>query len=571
MAPAENKGRVASFWFWNDKLEQKKLLFQLRDIKSKGIDEVVVHARYGLPQGAYLSSDWFYHVGAVLKEAEELGMGVWIYDENNWPSGTADGRVTRNPEYAAKVCWEQNGRIEVRPADFRTKYEGHLYVDNLSKEATRAFISETHEQYYKRFPQYFGRTILGFFDDERGLYASFKDIEDAGTFPVSASLRHAHKELHGIPLKADILKIYGGQESANRQARLRFFQTTAQLYTENLKQIRDWCRQHEVLSIGHLLIEEDPLELVKTQADPFAALSAFDFAGYDLIGGFHPEKQILAARFAESVAKTYGKRIVMAETFGAFGNDLQAENMRDVLQWQAQNGTNKIVLHALYYSLKGDRKFECPPSLMKEPIWKEMPAVISDFQSKLKAIDHSSEFDAVYYPVKSIQAAYNPRDPRESRRIAKALAEKTSALYHQGIRFDLLDDLGVIKRLSQHGRLHVPRSTVMPIKTLQEIAEFSKDGGTVVFYDGKPRFAQEDSEQKVFDGLMDRINNGRTETILVARRQRRLNVWNVLEPLAASLDYKLWYSLPPRRADQYSRLKGAIGVISGYVTRRLAR
>lgn len=566
----ENQGRCMPLWIINDALEKDRLTYQLKDIKNHGIDEVIIHPRYGLPKETYLSNDWFWHVGVILKEAKELCMGIWFYDELNWPSGTAAGRVTTNPNFAAKVCWEQDGKVRVRQSKFRTAYDRFPYVDALSSLATQSFIDSTYEEYYQRFPEYFGDVIRGFYHDERGMYANFLNAVDKSTLPYSEDLETTHLQLHNIPFNTDVVNIYRGSDQAGREARLRFFQSTGDLYVGNLKRLQEWCNHHGVYFIGHLLIEEDPLELIKTQADPFRALSIFDIPGCDIIGGYHPEKQTLSAQFARSVAASYGKTAVHSEVFGAFGKNLTSEKMKEVLRWQVQNGTTVIVPHALFYSTSGDRAFECPPSLMNGPIWGEMPNLIKYFQSELAKKIESTERDAVYFPVKAIQSAYNPRNPEEAKKIANTLVETCSNLYRLRIPFAVLDDEGVNNRLSQHQRLYVPESTLMPLETLDQIAKFSNEGGNVIFSGGKPEFAEHESEQRSFEHAMEKINPDRTEEI-DGIPSRRLNIWKIIEPTAAAVDYKIWSRLSPAWADRYSRTKGKIEIATGYVSRRFIR
>ncbi len=558
------------FWFWNDRLENDKLLFQLRDIKQHGIDEVIIHPRYGLPHETYLNNDWFSHVGTVLKEAKTSGMGVWFYDELNWPSGTAGGRVTTNTDYAAKVCWEKDRNVRVREASFKTAYDRFPYADVLSPDATGSFIDSTYEEYYRRFPEYFGNTIRGFFHDERGMYANFLNFKDRGTLPYSETLQTLHRQLHNVPFDADVVNIYRGAGQESHQARLRYFQSAGELYAENIRRMRDWCNKRGVYFIGHLLIEEDPLELVKTQADPFGVLSIFDIPGYDIIGGFNPARQTLTAQYARSVASTHEKKGVFGESFGAFGQNLTTDKMREVLRWQAQNGTTTIVPHALFYSIRDDRSVECAPSLMEEPYWSEMPYLKEYFYSQLDRVGRREEQDAVYYPIKAIQSAYNPRHPQEAARVAKTLVEKCSGLYNQGIPFTVLDDVGVRKRLARHSRLHVPSSTIMPLETLEAIAGFSRNGGTTIFYGDKPQFPEHAQDQKIFDQTLGEINHGKVE-VRDSRPSRRRNIWNVIEPTTAALDYGIWYRLQPRWADRYAKLKGKISIATGYISRRFAR
>ena len=85
-------------WFWNGDLEPQELLRQMALMHQQGVLAFVIHARRGL-EVEYLSETWFARCGLVIEEAARLGMKLWIYDEDNWPSGYAGGRVLeRNPD-----------------------------------------------------------------------------------------------------------------------------------------------------------------------------------------------------------------------------------------------------------------------------------------------------------------------------------------------------------------------------------------------------------------------------------------------------------------------------------------
>ena len=45
---------MVPFWFWNDELKDEELIRQLKEMKDKGVYEVIIHARKGLTIG-YLS------------------------------------------------------------------------------------------------------------------------------------------------------------------------------------------------------------------------------------------------------------------------------------------------------------------------------------------------------------------------------------------------------------------------------------------------------------------------------------------------------------------------------------
>jgi len=88
---------LVPLWFWNARLDEAELRRQIAWMKEQHLTGFFMHARHGL-QTPYLSEDWWRCVRAAVETAAELGLEAHLYDEENWPSGTAGGRVTReNP------------------------------------------------------------------------------------------------------------------------------------------------------------------------------------------------------------------------------------------------------------------------------------------------------------------------------------------------------------------------------------------------------------------------------------------------------------------------------------------
>ncbi|MGC9354285.1 MAG: hypothetical protein ACP5D9_10630, partial [Mariniphaga sp.] len=82
--------RSAPLWDWNDLITEEGIDFQMKEFKKAGIGGVFVHPRPGLIT-EYLSADWFHLFDYTVQKGKELGMKVWIYDENSYPSGFAGG------------------------------------------------------------------------------------------------------------------------------------------------------------------------------------------------------------------------------------------------------------------------------------------------------------------------------------------------------------------------------------------------------------------------------------------------------------------------------------------------
>lgn len=93
-----NEWRGKPFWAWNGKLSEEELLRQVEVMDSMGFGGYFMHSRVGL-QTEYLGQEWFDLTNSVADYGEKRGMENYLYDEDRWPSGTAGGYVTQNPDF----------------------------------------------------------------------------------------------------------------------------------------------------------------------------------------------------------------------------------------------------------------------------------------------------------------------------------------------------------------------------------------------------------------------------------------------------------------------------------------
>jgi len=94
--------RGKPFWAWNGRLETDELRRQIGVLQQMGFGGFFMHARIGL-ETPNLGSEWFDAVRACVDEARKLGMEAWLYDEDQWPSGSASHQVTERPELRARA------------------------------------------------------------------------------------------------------------------------------------------------------------------------------------------------------------------------------------------------------------------------------------------------------------------------------------------------------------------------------------------------------------------------------------------------------------------------------------
>lgn len=217
--------RGKPFWSWNGELRGEELVRQAHIMKEMGLGGYFMHSRTGLIT-EYLGEDWFRLINEVADAAAQDGMEAWLYDEDRWPSGSAGGKVTIDPQYRMKSLvvtempldkyeagkppyalyvgkvdgidlWgyrELTGdlspeavraavdelaptyendpgewrvlRYDIVPNPCNSNYNGTTYIDTMSRKATDRFIELTHEAYREKCGDRLGTTIKGIFTDE---------------------------------------------------------------------------------------------------------------------------------------------------------------------------------------------------------------------------------------------------------------------------------------------------------------------------------------------------------------------------------------------------------------------
>lgn len=108
------------FWALNDECSDETMDSFIDAFVAGDTAAVSLHPRPGMLK-PYGGDEWFEFVQRTVERCAERGLGVWLYDEDPYPSGNAGGLVTRQrPDLRARAI----RRYEARPAT-----ESHdLYV-----------------------------------------------------------------------------------------------------------------------------------------------------------------------------------------------------------------------------------------------------------------------------------------------------------------------------------------------------------------------------------------------------------------------------------------------------------
>lgn len=501
---------IVPFWMWNDRLEKEEILRQLHEIKSKGMNQVIIHPRFGL-ETPYLSEEWFEAVSWVIEEAERRKMGIWIYDELNWPSGYAGGRVLEKyPDFQATHLVRNKDGFEKRKSSWKPAYsDTYYYIDVLNPRAVHSFIDEVYERYWQKFGRYFGKTILGFFTDEPGMYNNFAGV-DTDSIPWTDNLPEFFKKVNGYNLEERLDLIWKEADHRSIETRIDFWRTVSLLYQESyFRQLQSWCHQHGVLFIGHVLMEESLVDTAKTQGDFFSTMDFLDFAGYDLLNRLEP-KTIIAAKLAQSASKHLDLYGVCAETFGIFGWDLTKEEMAQVVRWQADMGLDVLLPHALYYSVRGERYDDCPPSFMVDKYWQDFDDFVKQVRSFIldRAGKEIEPMVGIYYPIETIWGYLHPSDTSKAELVDLVFKSISFTSYNIDLDFDYVNSAFMEgQRDIKYKYLILPKAEVLPLATLRRIAEFIDNGGEIVIVGAPPKFATKEKDQREFSKILESVSS----------------------------------------------------------------
>jgi len=473
------------FWFINGRVEQWHIAREFEMMREKGVREVIVHPRFGL-EVEYLSDDWFEIFAWCVREAKKRGMHVWIYDELNWPSGTAGMSVMRiNSDFQGKyLAVEAKPLSKIDLASFepglymaaanikgehvtKTREVGDLdalrgltgpwhifnctlgrdrcYVDTLSKDAVDCFRRVTYDEYYARFGDEFGKTIRAVFTDEPSIYWVSVGYDD-WNLPYTDDYFETFEQRYGYsPAPMIPYLFYPGREGTAFRA--DYWEHAGYLFNERYhRNLGSWCREHGVIYTGHNVYEEPLRYQIRFQGDMFGTMRAMDIPGVDHLG-----KQtlgnslisIIGHKICSSSAHVSGKARCMSESFGVMEWDTSFANLKRVTDWQYAQGINLLVPHAIYHTISGMTKRECPPSFFyQSPHWDDFEyfaGYVKHLEKMLCGGRHVCKV-AVMYPLSGLWASYeSDRKTSEFEHTDNFLNSLCLELVKNQIDYDLVD------------------------------------------------------------------------------------------------------------------------------------
>ena len=333
----------------------------------------------------------------ILEQGEELvAVTMGKRDRDNQDSLTEVKDLTSQVSDGRVFVDVPNGLWCVNVIKTTRKGTGRKnYINTIDHDAVRYFIDQIYEPHYAHYKDDFGKTFAGFFSDEPEIGSfggEYGHDANIGKFnmkmPWSQTLHERLKELWGSEFAENLMALWttpdrNSNENKSGLCRMQFADIAARLYGENFcEQIGDWCRQHGVEYIGHVIEDGGMHAHMGIGAGHyFHALWGQDMAGIDVVlqqirpglddckfhsvGGnlgyhgelYHYALAKLAASLAHMDSKKKGR--ALCEVFGAYGWAEGLKLMKWLLDHMLVNGINYFVPHA--FSMKDFPDPDCPP------------------------------------------------------------------------------------------------------------------------------------------------------------------------------------------------------------------
>ncbi|MBB5437390.1 hypothetical protein HDC92_001062 [Pedobacter sp. AK017] len=423
-----NEYGTTPFWVWNTKVSREMIDSMMLDYKKNDFGGVIVHARPGLIT-EYLSDEWFSLFEYAQQKGKQLGLKVWIYDENSYPTGFGGGLVPDqmpesynqgqmlymsevtaipdNLEEVLIVLREDKGQFtdislslaaeKGKAGKYRifkkVNYQksnrgtvagpiGSSYVDLMAKGVTQKFMDITFKGYEKVAGHEFGKTVPGIFSDEPTIINEGKDC-----VRWTPDLFAHFKEKWGYDLRLQLPSLF--EETGNwKKVRHNYYQTLLQLFIDRWsKPMFNYTEQHNLIWTGHYWEHGWPSPY--HGPDNMAMYAWHQMPGIDMLFNQYNEDKpvqfgnIRAVKELGSVANQLGKKRTLSETYGGGGWELTFKDMKRLGDWEFVLGVNFMNQHLSFMSITGARKYDYPPSFSYHEPWWPFYKTLNQYFSRL--------------------------------------------------------------------------------------------------------------------------------------------------------------------------------------------
>ena len=467
------------------------------------------------------SEDHWNTLAQAVKSCSQLGLRVWIYDEDGYPSGSAGGLVLKeNPDHEALSLTYDPTRPE--PFALRPAYE-HTHASNnygaarrypnlIDDKAVKSFVDITHQAYRQRLSEYFGNTIEAFFTDEPSLIAvnigalpesvrkSVRVVDPLdetlaplASVPWAPDLPQLYQQRYGEDIIASRRSLFQGNKEQDRRVRRQFWALISDMVAQRyFGRLQEWAAEYNVASSGHALWEEMPLHHVPLYGNALKALLRMDVPGLDMLSS-DPQAVIysgwITAILPASAALFNGGRKVMTEVsdFSQImdnGKAVSLEHMQATAAWQAALGVTEFTLYYDYRKRSAeDYRSYCN-------YVGRLNAVLRDARPTCHIL--------LYYPIYDLWSEYLPIPGKltvesqsdRAQMLVSSFMELGQQMVRRQVAFALADHELLSRadvrgsqldvRGHRFGALVLPAGAMLPETAMEKIEQFRSNGGVVI-------------------------------------------------------------------------------------------
>ena len=401
------------------------------------------------------------------------------------------------------------------------------YIHLIDEESVSTLIEAVYEPHYEHYARYFGKTLMGFFSDEPSLGNTYcyGDGTSADIYsrtlglpnlalPWTDALYADMKEALGDDATPLLAALWHPMEGKEHLARYTYMDILTRHWRKAFsQQLGNWCKDHGVEYIGHIIEDCNAHARLDTSAGHyFRALDGQHMAGIDVVlhqilpgfsdcthayscpGVSDPEFfEYMLAKLAAShshIQPTMKGR-AMCEIFGAYGWAEGAPMMKYLMDHMLLRGINHFVPHA-FTSIFPDP--DCPPHFGVSGMDPQFAGFtkLMNYANKVSHLlcgaEHKADVAILYHA----EAEWCGGRYMFTHKPAKALYD--NQIDYDILPFDALANArGENARLAleneTYGALIVPGASYLPEEGLKQLERLSTEGVPVWFVDERPENA----------------------------------------------------------------------------------
>jgi hypothetical protein len=426
--------RPAPLWSWNETLPLEEVRRQVREMASGGLGGAFMHTRIGLTT-PYLGDAYLAAIQAAVDEAQALGIHMYLYDEDRWPSGWGGGQVPLRDE-RFRVKWlyeaaageilptEQHVTLLKEQADgtrfYRVvsplghpNFSGTAYADLMDRDAMQAFLEVAYEPFARAVGSSFGNVIPAMFTDEPAItYLMDLPGLPRRMLPWTDALPAQFLRDHGYDLLPHLGELFEdiGTYTATRTD---YYRTCAGLFERNYsQQLATWCREHGIAFTGHYMGEHSLAFALAWDVSILPQYRHEDWPGIDHLG--LQVQEVITSIGCRSVVNQYRKPRMMSELYGTAGQHLTFADRKWIAEQQIVLGVNLLVPHLLLFTMSGERKRDYPANLWYQQPWWPQNRFVDDYLTRLCALMSQGQMVPeflVLHPQESLYPLRRPAQP----------------------------------------------------------------------------------------------------------------------------------------------------------------